>query len=479
MFRDLGSLQEGLKALAGTGKGHGPETRSKVAFVYTGQASQWVGMGKALYENEPVVRAVLDCCDDVLRGARGASLLDVMFGRSGSDQELDDPAWKQPAIYALECALTALWSSAGIRPDVVTGHSLGEIAAAQAAGVFGLEDGLRFAATRGELVAALQEEGAMGAVFAPESRVAEVVDNHNAASGGASLSIAADNGAHQAISGLKTDVEAVLKHFEVEGVRVARLRTSPAYHSALVEPVLEDLEASCAGMPLTPPAIPLVSSMTGRLVEPGRTLDGAYWRQQMRDPVAFRSAVATLAGLGVDTLVEIGPHAVLGPMATLAWPASVPGAENWSSPPWCWRACCAPRPEFHRRMQTRHSLWPSREPTRQGSRYPLRGYSRERRGVGYHYPAIPSSVNATGSSRQSGGERVPITCCSATVTNPPAVRSPSILKYSPPIQNGWATTVCITNSWCRARCLDQWQQRYPPARGPDYQSWKTCNCTTR
>ena len=85
VFRDLGSLQEGLKALAGTGKGHGPETRSKVAFVYTGQASQWVGMGKALYENEPVVRAVLDCCDDVLRGARGASLLDVMFGRSGSD----------------------------------------------------------------------------------------------------------------------------------------------------------------------------------------------------------------------------------------------------------------------------------------------------------------------------------------------------------------------------------------------------------
>ena len=109
----------------------------------------------------------------------------------------------------------------------MTGHSLGEIAAAQAAGVFGLEDGLRFAATRGELIAALQEEGAMGAVFAPESRVAEVVDNHNAASGGASLSIAADNGAHQAISGLKTDVEAVLKHFEVEGVRVARLRTSP------------------------------------------------------------------------------------------------------------------------------------------------------------------------------------------------------------------------------------------------------------
>ena len=168
VFRDTGSLRDGLRALAGAEEeGPAPRTAAKVAFAYTGQASQWVGMGQDLYEREPVVRAVLDRCDSLLRAERGASLLDVMFGRSGSPADLDDPKWKQPAIYALECALTALWASVGIRPSVVVGHSLGEIAAAQVSGVLGLEDGLRFAAARGALIGALPGEGAMAAVFAP------------------------------------------------------------------------------------------------------------------------------------------------------------------------------------------------------------------------------------------------------------------------------------------------------------------------
>ena len=124
-------------------------------------------MGAALYASEPVVRAVLDRCDALLEEKRGASLLDVMLGRPGAAGDLDDPQWKQPAIYALECALAALWASFGIRPDVVIGHSLGEIAAAQTADVFGLEEGLRFAAARGALLGALPGQGAMAAVFAP------------------------------------------------------------------------------------------------------------------------------------------------------------------------------------------------------------------------------------------------------------------------------------------------------------------------
>ncbi|MXZ34914.1 MAG: acyltransferase domain-containing protein, partial [Acidobacteria bacterium] len=109
----------------------------------------WAGMGQSLYESEPVVRAGLDRCDARLREERGASLLDVMFGRTGGEGALDDPAWTRPAIYALECALGALWSSLGIRPNVVVGQGLGELAAAQAAGAFGLEEGLRLAADRG------------------------------------------------------------------------------------------------------------------------------------------------------------------------------------------------------------------------------------------------------------------------------------------------------------------------------------------
>ncbi|MDE0213076.1 MAG: type I polyketide synthase, partial [Deltaproteobacteria bacterium] len=170
VFRDAASLREALKALAdGSGEPE-PAAARKVAFVYTGEGSQWAGMGRALYEDEPVVRAVLDRCDVVVRETRGSSLLDVMFGRAAADPRsrmsgasLDDPAWAQPAIYALECALTALWSSLGVGPSVVAGHDVGELAAAQAAGVFGLEDGLRLACARAVGAVARRRSG--GAAF--------------------------------------------------------------------------------------------------------------------------------------------------------------------------------------------------------------------------------------------------------------------------------------------------------------------------
>ena len=324
VFRDAGSLREGLRGIiepeGGWGTDPGPEAVAKVAFAYTGQASQWVGMGESLYQSEPVVRAVLDRCEEVFREERGASLLDVMFGRGDRTGNLDDPAWTQPAIYALECALTALWSSVGVRPSVVVGHSLGELAAAQAGGVFSLEDGLRFASTRGVLMANLPGGGAMGAIFATASRVAATVEEMNASSEGPNLSVAADNGAHQAVSGPAADVESILERFEREGVRVRRLRKSPAYHSALTEPALDDLEAALAGVAIAPPSLTFVSTLTGRAIGPGTALDGTYWRRQTREPVAFRSAVATLAELGVEAIVELGPHAVLGPMVVLAWP---------------------------------------------------------------------------------------------------------------------------------------------------------------
>ena len=153
VFEDAASLREGLRTLAESDEGSEPRTAAKVAFAYAGDGGHWVGMGEELYESEPVARAVLDRCEARHSGMKeSVSLLDVMFGRSA---DLDDPAWTQPAVYALECALTALWSSAGIRPGVVFGVGSGEIAAAQAAGVFTLEEGLRFAARRGALMEAL------------------------------------------------------------------------------------------------------------------------------------------------------------------------------------------------------------------------------------------------------------------------------------------------------------------------------------
>ena len=322
VFHDTDSLRQGLSALAEGDEQPARRTAAKVAFTYTGQASQWPGMGAALYASEPVFRAVLDRCDALLAEECGASLLDVMFGRPGAAGDLDDPHWKQPAIYALECALAALWESLGIRPDVVLGHSLGEIAAAHTAGVFSLEDGLRFAAARGSLIGALPGEGAMVAVFAPPALVADAVEAQNAASGGPGLSVAADNGAHQVVSGPAADIEAILARFEADEVRVARLRRSPAYHSAMIEPALGDLEAAISTIPFQPPSLTFVSNLTGRTLEAGEAPDAAYWRRQAREPVAFRACIETLAELGVDAVIEIGPHAVLGPMTTMAWPES-------------------------------------------------------------------------------------------------------------------------------------------------------------
>ena len=324
-FRDAEDLCAGLRTRAEGGEWPAATAPAKVAFAYTGQASQWVGMGADLYETEPAVRAVLDRCDALLRKERNGSLLDVMFGRPGATGDLDDPEWKQPAIYALECALMALWSGIGVRPDVVFGHSLGEIAAAHAAGVFSLEDGLRFAAARGALIGALPGEGAMAAVFAPAADVAAALEQHNASAKRIGLCIAADNGAHQVISGPAAEIAAILERFEAQDIRVARLRKSPAYHSAMVEPALDDLEAVLSTMSFSPPSLPFVSNLTGRAIEPGQTLDPAYWRRQAREPVAFQACVETLAEIGVDALVEIGPHAVLGPMATLSWPESARG----------------------------------------------------------------------------------------------------------------------------------------------------------
>ena len=158
VFRDAPSLRQGLAQLAqknGAADGAEPQRATRVAFLYAGDAGRLTDMSRMLYDSEPIARAVLDRCDAVVRAERGASLLDVIFGRDEAIGELSDTAWAQPALYALQCALTALWESVGVRPNVALGTGTGELAAAQAAGVFSLEDGLRFTLARGTLMAAL------------------------------------------------------------------------------------------------------------------------------------------------------------------------------------------------------------------------------------------------------------------------------------------------------------------------------------
>ncbi len=329
VFWDMESLRERLSHVADSEELYPVPTASKVAFAYTGQASQWVGMGEDLYRSEPAAREVMDRCDLLIREERGASLLDVMFGRPGAAGDLDDPAWTQPAIYTLECALTALWASIGIRPSAVVGHSLGEIAAAQAAGVFSLETGLKFASARGRLMGALPRAGAMAAVFAPASRLAPKVTQWHESQGSSDLCIGVDNGTQQVISGPAEEVDEFCRLLESEEFNVLRLRPSPAYHSPLVEPALDDLEAVFDGVDVADPSISLISNVTGKPVDRETVMDGSYWRRQARQPVAFLGCVESLADLGVDAVIELGPHSILGPLVSFNWPD---GAGNPQAP---------------------------------------------------------------------------------------------------------------------------------------------------
>ena len=295
-------------------------TLRRVAFAYTGQGSQWIGMGKTLYDTEPHFRSVIDRCEEVIQAERNTSLIARMFGSGGAPDDLEDPQWVQPCIYAVECALTDLWMSIGIQPSVVLGHSLGEIPAARTAEVFTLEDGCRFASARGRLMSQLPGPGLMAAVFVTEEEINQAVAEYNDELNGTGISVAAQNGAHQVVSGYLDELEPFLQRFESEDVRVRRLKKSPAYHSALVEPILKDLAEVVDGINVSTPKIPLISNLTGELIESDYLLDSEYWKQHARGTVAYRKGIESAANQGIEAVLEIGPNPTLGPMTAMAWP---------------------------------------------------------------------------------------------------------------------------------------------------------------
>jgi len=322
VFADRADLEVKLQALAQGEPAPGlvrgtAQASPKVAFLFTGQGSQWVGMGKTLYEREPVFRAVLERAEAILQGLRGQSLLEVMF--SSPPEVLDDTTWTQPALYALEVALVELYRSLGVAPHLVMGHSVGEYAAACAAGVFSFEAGLQLIAERGALMGALPAGGAMAAVFAPTLKVQAALAAVNASAEPAQhLSLAADNAVHRVVSGPEASLAQLEAQFQAQGIRVERLRTSHAFHSALLEPMLDALESAAAGVALQAPAIPLINNLTGAYSREA-VCDAAYWRRHAREPVQFAKGLEALQAAGIDLVLELGPQPVLSGMLALAW----------------------------------------------------------------------------------------------------------------------------------------------------------------
>ncbi|HEY0602895.1 MAG TPA: SDR family NAD(P)-dependent oxidoreductase, partial [Herpetosiphonaceae bacterium] len=287
------------------------EHQPTVAFLLPGQGAQYVGMGRELYETEPVFRQAVDTCCDLLEPHLGLDLCSVLYPapeqHAQATAQLTQTAIAQPVLFVVEYALAQLWQSWGVTPASLLGHSLGEYVAATLAGVFTLAEALHLVVTRGRLMQSLPH-GAMLAIPRGEAEVRALLPPD--------LDLAAINGSSACVvAGLPTAIDALAEQLRAQGIETRRLHTSHAFHSALLDPILPDFRAAVQQLRLQPPQLPVLSNLTGTWLTAEQATDPDYWVQHLRQPVRFADNLAELLRDDTRVLLEVGPGQTLSSLA--------------------------------------------------------------------------------------------------------------------------------------------------------------------
>ena len=303
---EAAGILEGKKTyFTGNSKGRKPG----VAFLFPGQGAQQVGMGRDLYENDPVFRAEVDRCCGLLQPELKLDLREILYPKNAADTEarLTQTSLTQPALFVVEYALAQVWLARGVRPQTMVGHSLGEYVAAVLAGIFTLKDALHLLAVRGRLMQALPA-GSMLAVAMPEKELAPLL--------GEQMGLAAVNGPRSCVvSGPAEAATAFRERLAARNIACRELKTSHAFHSVMMDPILAEFEDEVRKAPRHAPKIPIISSLYGRLATAAEWTDPAYWSGQLRRAVRFADALGKLLSEQNLTFLEVGPGQTLSALA--------------------------------------------------------------------------------------------------------------------------------------------------------------------